>query len=213
MRHFIERATAMMGHFHSFVTTWLRHLWVVGIALLLASCASASSDAGRSCKAMDLNLSPASLGYSLSLSQVVTRGHEGDDHSIRFEVEITPKQVVMVGLSHFGVRLVTLKQDSDGIKVNTLGGKKLPFEPCFVFSDMKLAHWPEDVLRKALLVKGHVIKGDEKGLWRRIFKADGSLMVEINYQLGPDKTGVTELKHFDFPYSLRIKTVQRKRLP
>jgi hypothetical protein len=189
---------------------WRR--WIVGVALVLAGCAGTPVASDGSCKRLAyLDLAPGSLGYSLSLSQIVSGEYNGESHSMRFEVEITPKQVVMVGLTHVGVRLFTLKQDAGGLKVDSLLGKRLPFEPCYILSDMQLTYWPEEVLRQALLLKGLRLKGD--GHRRQLFGADGTLLVEIIYPVGSSKAGETVVQHHNLPYQLRIRTLQRRMGP
>ena len=125
--------------------------WIAGAGLFLAGCAGTPAGSDSACKGpTSLDLAPASLGYSLSLSQVVTGEYGGDSHSMRFEVEITRKRVVMVGLSLSGVRLFTLKQEAAGLELDTLSGKGPAFDPCYILSDVQLTYWPEGVLRQAL---------------------------------------------------------------
>ena len=206
--------------------------WIAGAGLFLAGCAGTPAVSGSACEGpTSLDLAPASLGYSLSLSQVVTGEYGGDSHSMRFEVEITPKRVVMVGLSHVGVRLFTLKQDAAGLRVESLAAKGAgngagngagrparmggAIEPCYILSDLQLTYWPEGVLRQALLLKGLRITGDGKGPGprRRIFGPDGALLIEITYPVAPGNAGETVVQRYNPPYRLRIKTLQKRVWP
>jgi hypothetical protein len=186
--------------------------WLAGAAMVLAGCAGGIPGAQESvCKdGQFLNLAPSSLGYSLSLSQIVTGQHNGGSHTMRFEVEITPKRVVMVGLSLLGVRMFTLQQDAGGLKVDALNAKGLPIDPCYVLSDMQLTYWPVGVLSRALAPRGLRIKGQGKGARRRVFAADGALLIEIIYPLSPGNSGETVVRHLDLPYRLIIKTLEKR---
>jgi hypothetical protein len=151
-----------------------------------------------------------SLGRDLSLSQVVTSEYNGESRSLRVEVDVSAKRLVMVGLTHMGVPLFTLELDSQGLSATTLNAEVLPFDPRHILSDFQLAHWPREVLARDLARRGYQLRGDDEGTARSVYGAKGELLATVEYPPPGDSEGDLVIQHHDLPYRLLIHTIERK---
>lgn len=155
-------------------------------------------------------VSPKSLGYSLSLSQVVTSDYDGDSQSHRIEAEVKPDRLVMVGLSHLGVLLFTLELEAGDLAVTSLSAESLPFDPRHILSDFQLAYWPTEVLARELALGGYRLGDRPEDSERYVYGPAGRRLVAIEYPSSSDPDGILVIQHFDLPYKLRIRTIDRK---
>src|SRR3546814_1029663 len=120
----------------------MNSLAIVFLAVGLVSCAHPTAQQAVQPLLKD-PLLPATLGYHLSMSQVVASQYGGETRSLRVEVEISAERLVMVGVSHIGVPLFTLELDGQGLRTTALSAEALPFDPRYILSDFQLAHWPD----------------------------------------------------------------------
>lgn len=155
-----------------------------------------------------LSVSPASLGHSLSLSQIVTGTYDGREQKMRFELDIGPSRLAVVGLSPLGVTLFTIIQDKNDIKVETAAKGQIPFDPRHMLFDIYLTYWPKAVLRPALARLGMRLDDMEGGKFRRVRGVDGKLIAEIRYPPKRKNTERIVIQHFDHPYRLSIQTLE-----
>ena len=121
---------------------------VAVIISALAGCAQApphGDDDGRLLAAL---LPPESLGKYLSLSQKVVGEFQGQTHSMRVEVEITPTRLVMVGLSHLGLPVFSLTQQGDTIDMEFFADGQPPLDPRYILSDF------QKILRREFRIAG-----------------------------------------------------------
>ena len=157
-----------------------------------------------------LTLSPESLGHSLSLSQLVT-GEYGDKiYQMRFEVDITPARLALVGLSPLGITLFTLVQDKGKRAVVTQLQEKAPFDPRNLLFDVYLTYWPRKALQAALSPLSMKLDERADGSVRRVRRPDGALIAEITYPSKHLKKREIVIQHFDFPYRLRIRPLEAR---
>lgn len=154
-------------------------------------------------------LPPASLGYSLSLSQVVASLFQGETRSLRVEVEISPEKLVMVGVSHLGVPLFSLELDSAGLRTQSYVGERLPFDPLYILSDFQLAHWPFDLVAGDLERQGYRLTRGLRPGGRYVYDGEHELVVRIEDLRDGKEAGYTVIEHYDLPYKLLIHTVDR----
>ncbi len=155
-------------------------------------------------------VSPDSLGYSLSLSQVVTSDYDGDSRSYRIEAEVTPDRLVIVGLSHLGVPFFTLELEAGDLAMTSLSADYLPFDPRHILSDFQLAYWPTEVLARNLAPGGFRLENRREDSERFVYGPAEHRLVAIDYAPSGEPEGVLIIQHFDLHYRLRIRTIGRK---
>ena len=151
-----------------------------------------------------LSLTPASLGRSLSLSQRVIGEYDNRRYEMRFEVEITPARLTIVGLSLVGVTLFTLVQDQGKDAVITQIGNRIAMDPRHMLFDLYLTYWPSEILQTALLPHSMRLEEIRATSVRRVRGSDGMVIAEIAFPDKNQKSGEIVIQHFDIPYRLRI---------
>ncbi|MGD1879200.1 MAG: DUF3261 domain-containing protein [Kiloniellaceae bacterium] len=184
---------------------------MVVLAAGLTGCVQAvpedAQEAERGVPLLSTPLLPGSLGHALSLSQIVTAEFNGEQRSLRVEVDITADRMVMVGLSLIGAPLFTLELDSQGLRASTLEGAALPFDPRHILSDFQLAHWPREQIARELSRHGNRLLPGTDAAGREIYGPQRQLLVKIDYPpAGGD--GDLIIQHFDRPYQLQIHTIE-----
>jgi hypothetical protein len=178
------------------------------LALVLGACAhpAAKPPAGP---LLGDPLPPASLGYTLSLSQVVASQYEGKTQSLRVEVEVSPERLVMVGVSHLGVPLFSLELDREGLRTTALSSEVLPFDPRYILSDFQLAHWPFELVSQDLERRGYRLVRGPKASGRYVYDAERELVASVEDLRDGKQAGYMVIEHHDLPYKLLIQTLDR----
>lgn len=184
-----------------------RLVFFVGLVLLLFGCSATPEPqpAGRNFPL----LAPESLGHSLSLSQMVVGEYEGKTYRMRYEVEILPSRLVIVGLSPLGLTLFTLVQEKDTVDIERYFENQPAFDPRYTLFDFYLAYWPLKVLQPVLENAGLIIEEDRDGSGRRVSRAEGATVATVSYSGRKEEGGKIVIQHFDIPYRLRISTLGR----
>src|SRR3546814_7669394 len=90
----------------------MKSLAILFLALGLVRCAHPTAQEAVQ-PLLEDPLLPATLGYRLSMSQVVASQYGGEMRSLRVAVEMSPERLVMVGVSHVGVLLFTLERSEE----------------------------------------------------------------------------------------------------
>jgi len=152
-------------------------------------------------------LPPESLGETLSLSQVVKGELAGAGRSLRFELEVTERRLVLAGLTHAGIPVFTLVQSANGTAVEMEGPGAEEFDPVYLLSDIKFCYWPLERLNLALGPKRLRMEEETRnGKRLRLLKDEmGNTLLRITYPHG--EGGEIVLRRFDLPYRLRIRTL------
>ena len=184
------------------------------LAMILGGCADAPRHSvEENSPLLRLSLPPESLGRSLWLSQLLTARVGTQEQSFRFEAEVSPERLVIVGLTHMGAPLFTLTEDDDAMNVETIGDGQLPFNPRYMLADFKLTYWPANVLRRALAPLGLRLEQSPDGLDRRVVAGDANPLVNIAYPRAGANAGEIMVNHYDYPYRLHIKTIRKEGRP
>ncbi len=192
----------------------MRSIILAAVVAIVAACAGAAPepDGDAENSLLQAVLPPASLGTSLSLSQLVEGEFKDQRQSLHVEVEVTPARLVVVGLSPVGVPLFTLEQRAGEITVETLGSDELPFNPRHMLSDFQIAYWPEAVLRGAFQSLGLSLRQAAQDR-REVLGENGEVLVAVTYGGDGDNIGDIIVEHFDPPYRLRIMTFKSSATP
>ncbi len=178
--------------------------WILILVLFATACAG--TETSRNMPEY-LSLSPASLGRSLSLSQLVTGEYDGQTHKMRFELDITPKRLAIVGLSPLGMTLFTIVREGEKLSVEAPQKDRMPFDPRNILSDIHLTYGPVEILQPALSRLKIRVELSTNGSVRRILGLDGELLVEIKYPANRHDKDEIIIRHYDLPYQLRVETL------
>lgn len=189
----------------------MTRIWILALVLLATSCAGTSApEIIERQPPRFLSLPPESLGRSLSLSQLVTGEYDGQIYKMRYELDITPARLAMVGLSPLGVTVFTIVEEKGELAIETLVKGEAAFDPRYTLFDLYLTYWPSEVLQAALSKIRMRLDETTDGSVRRVRGADGELIAEVTYPPKHKKNGEIIIQHFDFPYRLRIETLKRE---
>jgi hypothetical protein len=203
-----------MVHRHHTCKRWrysaVTRILFLALTLAVTACAGASTPKpAENGNLQFLSLSPETLGRSLSLSQVVIGEYNGKIHRMRFELDIKPARLAIVGLSPLGVTLFTIVQEKGELTIESVG-EKTTFDPRYTLFDLYLTYWPKDALRVLLAKLKMRIDDTPDKTVRRIRGPDGELIVEIIYPPKHLENGEITIQHFDIPYRLRIATLDAR---
>jgi len=193
--------------------------FTIVMLFVLASACSPARDFNASTEGqMALaDLSPASLGHELRLSQSVRGELAADGHTIRFELEVTTERLALVGLTTLGIPLFELVQDKDGITVHDLMATDNVeiFKPQYLLGDFKMAYWPLETINLTLgpmrmRAVEQVVNGK---LVRLLLDNNGQSVLKITYPVGGLDIGELVVRRYDLPYRLRIRTINVRKGP
>ena len=184
-------------------------IWAFALVVMATACAGTPPrEADVKETPRFLYLPPESLGRSLSLSQLVT-GEYGDQiYTMRYEVDITPARLAIVGLSPLGVTLFTVVQEQGKTAIETQVKEHEALDPRYTLFDLYLTYWPREALQAALSPLRMRLDENTDGSVRRVRGPDGEVIAEIAYPPKGLKKGEIVIQHFDFPYRLRIVTLE-----
>lgn len=174
----------------------LRRCFLLLALGLLAACAPPAS--------LEIPLgdvSPASFGGSVSLSQQITVEAPGTTRSLEAVLAVTQERVDLVGLS-MGMRIIEVHLDGQG-----LTEKRNPLLPetvtgVRILRDVMLAYWPQAAIAAALPEGWRV---EEAGSMRRVLQGD-ELVLEVEYPGEPRWKGHTRLTNHRLHYTLQIES-------
>ena len=173
--------------------------------LMLAGCAQIPRPAEGVRAATDLPLlEPASLGRSLSLSQIVRGEHDGKTYRARYELEITSDRLAIVMLSPIGITLSTIVYENGAFAVENYTQKAPSFDPRYTLFDLYLTYWPVAALREVLEPIGLRLDESKDGSMRQLRDEQGQLVAEITYAFKDSNTKIIAIRHFDIPYQINI---------
>lgn len=181
---------------------------MVMIVSAVAACVQPALEQDQDGLLLRAILPPESLGRHFTLSQQVVGEFRSQKQGMRFEVEVTPTRVVMVGLTHIGVPVFSLEQEAGGIEVETFGVGQLPFNPRHILSDFQIAYWPASLLRRRFKSFGLQVKEVAADGSRSVLARNGEVLVQVTYLDKASGTGDIVVDHFDHLYRLHIRTIE-----
>ena len=157
---------------------------------------------------VSLLLKPETLGRNLSLSQIVIGTYAKRTVKMRFEVEVTAQNIVVVGLSSLGVTLFTLEYDGGEPSIQVFVKDKVAYNPSFILFDLYAAYWPPQVLKSAFAAQGMIFQESPDHKTRVILNKWGEKLVQVTYRVNVGSQSDADIHHFDVPYQLTIKTLR-----
>ena len=193
----------------------MKNIWILATILIVTACAGTSppKDVEKVSPPPFLSLSPASLGRSLSLSQLVTGEHDGKIYKIRYELDITPDRIAIVGLSPLGVTLFTILQENGQLTTEQHIKRQVGFDLRYTLFDLYLTYWPRGILQAALPRIRMQLYEATDGSIRRVRDMRGEMIAEITYPPEHARKGEIIIQHFNIPYRLRIETLSGNDAP
>lgn len=187
----------------------MKSVWLILLILSTSACSGiAPLDTNRQGEPRLLSLTPKSLGGNLAVSQLVTGEFNQRIYRMRFEVEVTPERLAIVGLSPMGITLFTLVQEQGKLPIVTQGRQKPAFDPRHILLDIHLTYWPREALQTALAAWSMRLVEHADGSVRRIVGLTGERIAEITYAPEEPRTNRIIIQHFDIPYRLLIQSRQ-----
>ncbi|HHF0551045.1 TPA: DUF3261 domain-containing protein [Vibrio antiquarius] len=156
---------------------------------------------------------PASLGYQLAASQLITASWVIDgkptSEQLPVQLQVTSNEVVLAGFSSWGTRVLSLSYDGEQIQTEVLNGLQgtLP-RPEQVLFNLMITLWPSSAWEGSLNeVRWQMI---DKNNSRAIFDSDGEKIIEIQYSSSNKLEGKIDFHHLKHQFSISIQTLQHQ---
>ncbi|MQQ99341.1 DUF3261 domain-containing protein [Glaciimonas soli] len=180
-----------------------RVLSTLFLTVLIAGCANVAQAPAQSGR-LGLQLSPASLGATISVQQHLTVERDSTpDKSDQLDValEIDPQQLNMVGLA-FGQRVLTINYDGQHVKSwrHLMLPAQVKAED--VLEDMQLTLWPLEAIRQALPTGWKI---EQQGR-RRTLSLNNEPVMVINYSDDLRWSGKVILTNLRYHYRLTVES-------
>ncbi|MBV8624801.1 MAG: DUF3261 domain-containing protein [Herbaspirillum sp.] len=172
------------------------------LPLLLAACATVTAPDTRPSARLQLHLSPAALGQSISLQQHLTVERAGRTDQLDTALEIDADHLDLVGLA-FGQRVMSLHYDGRQLQVWRHPMLPSQVQGEDVLQDVQLTLWPVDAIRQAL-PEGWELR--ESNGQRTLLLRDETIAV-IDYPDHKAWGGKVILENLRYRYKLTIQSV------
>lgn len=192
----------------------LPHVISTCLCMLLLSCAAHRQEAELAGEGVQnptsIAVSPVMLGFQGSLTQIVSGQFGEKADRLRFEVNISENQLILVGLTSVGLPAFSIKYDGHDVDSKVLiPGVSLP-DPGWILADFLLSNAPYSVLKPLLTAQAMDI--EESLGARQILSADGMVLVAIEYEKGeaPRFGQSLSLHNLSLGYELDVQTTLHK---
>jgi hypothetical protein len=149
---------------------------------------------------------PAMLGYSLNVSQLITaQWAQTKQKKLQMQLQVDSEHVVLVGFSAWGAPILRLTYTGEQIQTSVMSGleDKLP-KPQQVLLNLMLSLWPVSAWQKPLDQIGWQLV--ERDLSRQLIDQQGNIVAEVTYQTSPAIDGLIQFKHHQLNYIITIET-------
>lgn len=159
-------------------------------------------------------MSPASLGQSISLEQIVEAKDGEREFTFHCLLEVDPEQLVLVGMTPFNTRAFTLTLTGESLTIDMAPGAQLPAEPSRILADLQLALWPDPQVAGLERTKSQ----SERGFPMRVFQRGDAVVIGITYDgsVRPDGGDLwgkrLVFEQLEQNYSLTVTTVRAEKL-
>ena len=153
-----------------------------------------------------LQLSTADLHREISVVQKVSANYQGHQQSFIAQLEITKKELVMVGMTEFGATLFTLRYDNQTIDYQPSSLLKMPMDPGFLLSDLQLIFWPRESIQAAL-GNDLLLRQSEVAPFERQLLIAGQEAITIHYTDKQRWLGKVSFQQRQNNYDLTIQTL------
>ena len=178
----------------------MRRLLLCLLCVALSGCAVPPSAVDHVLVAPGITLelpSPAELGRSVDVVQLVTARHDGESFVFEGRLLIRPDRLVLVGSDGMGRRAMTVTWASGKIDVERASWLPDNLRPENILADIVLLYWPEAVVRKS--IKGAV-------LTQSVGARSVGDAIFVSWQ-GEPWSGGSRLRNIPWDYELEIQSV------
>jgi len=147
-------------------------------------------------------LSPASLGASITASQVLRVAFGEREATLNCAVAVQPELLTIVGVTALGMRAFTVKFDGSQVSAESQPGVPEMLPPQRLLNDVQLTYWPLRALQLQLARTEWEVTEPAPGT-RRLKRA-GRLIAEVHYAGSDPWSGRVWLSNLEFGYTLSI---------
>lgn len=147
-------------------------------------------------------LSPASLGQTRSLRQIVHAAYADHEATMQCVLSVDADQLRLIALGALGQRLFTLSHDGERSTIETFPPVPADLPPERLLGDIQLALWPLPVLQASLAGSGWQLSEPAPGTRR--LRYEGRLIAEVHYADSDPWNGRLWLSNFQLGYTLTV---------
>ena len=168
----------------------------------LAACATTARGPATADSSAGLPLlSPASLGESRQVSQLLRAEYTGGSVALRCVVMVDARMLTFIALTSLGQRAFTLDYDGENLRAQRAAQVPAALQSTQLLNDLQLVYWPLQVLQRSWRDSGVTVV--ESGAGIRELRRDDTLLARVQFG-GDPWNGRVRLEHFDWHYTLQI---------
>lgn len=181
----------------------LRRSVLAAFATLLAACAQVPPASDRGITLLPL-LSPASLGKSAQIRQLLHAAHGDQDVTLQCVISDDLQTLSMVCLTALAQRVFSVDYDGQSLKTWRAPFAPSGIDPARIVADLQFAYWPLIALESAWKDSGYQLEEPRSGLRR--LRRDGHIVEETHSADSGPWPSRLWLVNFDHDYALDIET-------
>jgi len=193
----------------------MRNLFFASFCILLTSCTKLyfKSETVDIINQVEVPLlSPESFKKSVIITQAAEIRYQSEVKQLLFQIEINPRNIIVVGLTPGGTRLFTMTYDGKAFTSEGVSAVVEKINPRYLLADIQFSLWDLALLKNAYGKAKCFNSGtcrlseNESGATRRLaFR--GNLALEVNYTGSPDIKSKMNLEHKQRKYQLIIENL------
>jgi hypothetical protein len=151
--------------------------------------------------------SPATLGYPVAATELITAHVRGNTLAFEAHIEITPDAIDLVGLDPFGRRALTIHWHAGVLSYEAAPWLPDRVKPENILADIALTYWPEAAIRAGLAASGATLEASPN---HRSIVAGGHAIISIDYDGAEAErwTGMVRYRNEALDYDLDIRSVR-----
>ncbi len=185
---------------------YFQFLAILMLIISLTSCQTFIKSSTVSLEPL-LQLSTEELARNVSVVQQISANYQGQKQTFIAQLQITKKELIMVGLTNFGAKLFTLRYDNQNINYQPSSLLKISINPAFMLSDLQLIYWPKTSINNAL--KSHEeLRQNNLGAFSRQLFVGNEEAILIRYSHDSVWQGNVLFIQKQHNYELSIKTLE-----
>jgi Protein of unknown function (DUF3261) len=177
-------------------------IWLWLVTMLLMGCASPHRTGFQP---MSLRyyplLVPSTYGGTLVIEQLLDGWAQGEHFELHSQLEIDAHRILVLGFTAFQTRAFALQYDGQSVKFENFTGRKMPFPPAMIISDIQKIFWPTLPTQDGWRIVDDAIARE------RLVFFEGQVATRIQYHGASPLDGDVELVDLLYGYQLRVRTL------